>query len=167
MRALRAWRYWPWLRDLGLILLLLAAVRGYQHRNLPNGPAPTLAATDVEGVERSLASYRGAPLLLHFWATWCGTCRVEQPNIDALAGDMPVLSVASRSGSAQRVAAFARTNAVVPSVIADPDGALARRFGVGAFPTSFVLDGQGRIRHAEVGYATELGLRVRMWLARW
>ena len=165
VRALRTWKYWPWLRDLGLVLLLVAAFRLYQHRNLASGPAPTLVASDVEGVDRSLASYRGAPLLLHFWATWCGTCRMEQPNIDALAGDLPVLSVASRSGSAQRVAAYARANAVVPSVIADPDGSLARRFGVGAFPTSFVLDEQGRIRHAEVGYSTELGLRVRMWLA--
>jgi thiol-disulfide isomerase/thioredoxin len=167
MQALRAWKYWPWLRDLGIGLLLVAAVRVYQQRNLASGPAPALAAADIAGIDRSLATYRGAPVLVHFWATWCGACKAEQHNIDALAGDLPVLSVASRSGNGQQVAAYVSEHAIAPLVIADPDGALARRFGVGAFPTTFVIDSAGRIRHSEVGYSTELGLRARMWLARW
>ena len=158
--------YWPWLRDLGIGLLLVAVVRVYQQRNLASGPAPALAGIDLAGTSQSLQAYRGAPVLLHFWATWCGVCKIEQSNIDALAGDLPVLSVASRSGTTSQVAEYVRTHAVAPSVISDPDGALARRFGVGAFPTTFVLDGDGRIRHAEVGYSSELGLRARMWLAR-
>ena len=51
-----------------------------------------------------------------------------------------------------------------PDVV-DEDNALTKRFRVGVFPTTFVVDGDGDIRDVEVGYTTELGLRARMWLA--
>jgi peroxiredoxin len=92
-------------------------------------------------------------------------CKFEQHNIDALARDLPVLSVASQSGDADEVAAFVREHAITPRVVVDAESALARRFGVHAFPATFVIDGNGAIRHIEVGYSTELGLRARMWLA--
>lgn len=161
----RAWKYWPWLRDLGLIALVVVGIRLYQQRNLPSGPAPELAGRDLNGSAASLADYRGKPVLLHFWATWCGVCNAEQSSLDALSRDLPVLTVASQSGSASDVAAFVRERRVAPRVIADPSRELARRFGVTTYPTTFVIDAGGEIRHVEVGYTTELGLRARMWLA--
>jgi thiol-disulfide isomerase/thioredoxin len=166
MRKVRSWRYWPWLRDGAVALALLFAIRAYQQRNTPSGAAPALDGVALNGQRLALADYRGAPVLLHFWATWCGVCKAEQGNIDAVARELPVLSVASSSGDARAVEAYVRAHAVAPAVIADPDGALARRFGVHSFPTSFVIDAKGEIRHVEVGYTTELGLRLRMWLAR-
>jgi thiol-disulfide isomerase/thioredoxin len=166
MWRLRAWKYWPWLRDLGLIALLVVGIRGYQQRNLPSGPAPELAGSDLNGVTASLADYRGKPVLLHFWATWCGVCKTEQPSLDALSHDLPVLTIASQSGDADEVGAFVREHGIEPRVIADPSSALARRFSVTMYPTTFVIDAGGEIRHVEVGYTTELGLRARMWLAR-
>jgi peroxiredoxin len=162
----RTWRYWRWVRDAGIALLLLIGIRMYQQRNMPKGAAPALSGSDLSGAPVSLADYRGKPVLLHFWATWCGVCKVEQHNIDAVARDLPVLSVASQSGDASEVAAFVREHGIAPRVIVDEESALARRFGVRAFPASFVIDGNGAIRHVEVGYTTELGLRLRMWLAR-
>jgi peroxiredoxin len=166
MQRLRAWRYWPWLRDAALALLLLLAVRAYQQRDIARGPAPALAGMDVSGAPLSLERYRGKPVLLHFWATWCAVCKAEQSNIDALARELPVMTVASESGEPSKVAAYAREHSITPPILVDRSGALARRFGVHAFPTTFVIDAAGRIRHAEVGYSTELGLRLRMWLAR-
>lgn len=165
MRRLRAWRYWPWLRDGGLAMLLLLGIRAYQQRGLARGAAPTLAGTDLHGRQLALASYRGKPVLLHFWATWCGVCKAEQSNIERVARELPVVSIASESGDVNAVAAYVRAHAITPPVIVDSDSALAARFGVRAFPTTFVIDAAGRIRHAEVGYTTELGLRLRMWLA--
>jgi thiol-disulfide isomerase/thioredoxin len=165
MRSVRAWRYWPWARDLGLALLLLAAIRAWQQRDAAGGVAPSLAGIDLHGAPLSLADYRGKPVIVHFWATWCRVCSAEQANIDAIARELPVLSVASQSGSSQQVAAYVRAHDVVPKVVVDATGTLAKRFGVRMFPTTFVLDGSSEVRHVEVGYTTELGLRLRMWLA--
>ena len=48
-------------------------------------------------------------------------------------------------------------------VILDPSGRLAGRFGVKAVPTSMIIDANGEIRFVEVGYTTEIGLRLRLW----
>lgn len=161
----RQWRHWRWVRDVGLALLVFVVIRAYQQRDMPKGPAPSLVGSDLSGEPVSLADYRGKPVLLHFWATWCGVCKAEQHNIDALVRDLPVLSVASQSGDAAEVAAFVREHGIAPRVVVDEESALARRFGVRAFPATFVIDGNGAIRHVEVGYTTEIGLRLRMWLA--
>ncbi|HMJ54415.1 MAG TPA: protein disulfide oxidoreductase [Polyangiaceae bacterium] len=165
MQRLRSWRHWRWVRDVALALLLVLGIRTYQQRDMPKGSVPLLTGSDLNGEPVSLADYRGKPLLLHFWATWCGVCKAEQHNIDAVARDLPVLSVASQSGGTREIAAFVREHGVAPRVVVDEESVLARRFGVHAFPATFVIDADGAIRHAEVGYTTELGLRARMWLA--
>ncbi len=165
MQPLRARWYWRWARDAGVFLLLFFAIRAYQQRDAPSGVAPELVGVTLKNQPVSLADYRGAPVVLHFWATWCGVCEAAQGNLNAVARELPVLSVASQSGKAPQVERYVREHGVVPTVVIDDSGALAKRFGVHAFPTTFVLDGEGRIRHVEVGYTTELGLRARMWLA--
>ncbi|HKU44102.1 MAG TPA: protein disulfide oxidoreductase [Polyangiales bacterium] len=165
MQRLRAQRYWPWLRDACFAVLFFLAFRAYQQRDAVSGTAPQLSGTDLQGEQVALADYRGKPVLVYFWATWCGVCKATQPNVDALARELPVLSVASQSGSAAEVSAYAREHGVASKVVVDTRGALAKRFGVHAFPTLFVIDGAGAIRSVEVGYTTELGLRLRMWLA--
>jgi peroxiredoxin len=165
MQRLRAWPHWRWVRDAGIALLLLFGIRTYQQRAMPKGDAPSLAGTDLQGAAVSLEDYRGKPVVLHFFATWCGVCKAEQHNIDAVARDLPVLSVASQSGDETEVLAFVRERGIAPRVVVDEQSVLARRFGVQAFPATFVIDGDGRIRHVEVGYTTELGLRARVWLA--
>ncbi len=165
MERLRRWRHWGTVRSVGLVLLVFFVARAYQTRQLPSGAAPELRASDIHGAPISLRDYRGQPVVLHFWATWCGVCRAVEHNVVATADAVPVLTVASLSGPAEDVSRYAQEHGLRFPIVDDPAGMLAKRFGVHAFPTSFVIDADGEIRHAEVGYTTELGLRFRMWLA--
>ncbi|MDD9940526.1 MAG: protein disulfide oxidoreductase [Myxococcales bacterium] len=154
-----------WVRDALIFVVLLAGVRAYQQRGLPTGPSPALSGQTVTGQAVRLSDYRGAPVLVHFWATWCGVCRAEEGHVSELSQELPVITIASRSGQPQAIRAYLAERGLEFDAIADPTGKLAARFGVRAFPTTFVLSSTGAIRHVEVGYTTELGMRARMWLA--
>ena len=156
-----------WLRNGAEALVFLVAllgIRAWQQRGVASGQAPQLQGTLVTGAPASLAALRGRPVLVHFWATWCSVCNAERGNIAAIARDYPVLGVAEDSGGAEAVRAWMQRQGVSFPTVVD-SGALAREYGVRAFPTSFVIGKDGRIRFVETGYTTELGLRLRLALA--
>jgi alkyl hydroperoxide reductase subunit AhpC len=89
-------------------------------------------------------------------------------NVESVSRDHPVIAVASLSGSHEDVAEYLQGQGVTIPAVVDPEGQLASAYGVHAYPTSFIVDRTGEIRFAEVGYTTEAGLRLRLWLAeRW
>ncbi|MGI4731997.1 MAG: TlpA family protein disulfide reductase [Janthinobacterium lividum] len=73
-------------------------------------PAPTIAFRTIDGKPQTLASYRGKPLLLNLWATWCAPCVKEMPTLDALAareaGRLVVLPVSQDMGGAAKVVPY-------------------------------------------------------------
>jgi len=159
-------RYRRWLRRLFEALLLIGiifAVHLYQTRNTLSGEAPGFSAHLLDGVPVSLHDYRGQPLLLQFWATWCPVCNLEQGSIDAIARDYAVLSVALDDASADEIRKWMSEKGVSYAVIADPSAQLSSQFGVQGVPTSMIIDASGIIRFVEVGYTTEPGLRLRLW----
>jgi thiol-disulfide isomerase/thioredoxin len=157
-----------WLRRAAealVLLVLILGIRAWQQSGTASGPAPALAGELLDGKPVALAVFAGRPVLVHFWATWCPICRAEQGSIDALARDVPVITVAMQSGSRAEVIQFLRKEDLSFPVLNDPDGVLAARWGVRAVPASFIVDGAGQIRYVEVGYTTGIGLRLRLWLA--
>jgi len=158
----RSWKRWA--IEIAVVALVVLGFRAWQTRGAADGPAPALSATTITGEPVSLEGL-GEPVLVHFWATWCGVCQAEEGNIDSVAEGHRVISVASQSGHPQRVAAYMAQRGLSFPVVNDPRGALSHRWGVDAYPTSFVVDADGRIRHVEVGYTTTLGLRSRLLLA--
>ncbi len=153
--------------EAGVVLAVVLAVRAWQTRDAPDGPAPELSGRTLDGSTLALPTTPGEPVLVHFWATWCGVCRAEQGTIEALAADHRVITVAAQSGGPGEVGAYLRDEGLSFPVILDPRSELTRRWGVRAFPTSFVVGPDGTIRNVEVGYTTSLGLRARLWLATW
>ncbi len=133
-------------------------------RDVVSGMAPAISAHLLDGKAIELSQYQGTPVLLHFWASWCGICRVEEKGIDAIATDYPVITVAMQSGDKAAISTYLQQQGLGFPVVADPDGQLASRYGVRAVPASFIIDANGQIRFVELGYTTETGLRLRLWL---
>ena len=149
-----------------IFLLIVSAVRLYVQRDAVHGLAPEFQGTLISGQSVSLHDYRGSPVLVHFWATWCGICRLEQGSIMGIAEDHAVLTIAMQSGDQAALQAYMHEQQLQFDVLADSNGALAGRYGATAVPASFILDSSGHIRFIEFGYTTSVGLRARLWLTR-
>ncbi len=152
---------------ISLQLFFIGAVyfsfRAWQLRDAVSGPAPAIEGQLTTGEGIRLSDYRGRPVLVHFWATWCPTCRFENAGIDAIANDHAVISVASWSEGAAEVRQFMRQEELDMPVIVDENGELARLYGVRGVPASYLVDKNGIIRFVESGFTTETGLRLRLW----
>lgn len=159
------WRRWA--LEAVIIVAIVLAIRGWQARSVAGGEAPVIDGVDLHGELVRDVRAREGPVMVHFLASWCGVCEAEEPNVVALARDHDVIAIASQSGDVDRVRAWIddETDLGDVRVVVDPRGVIAQRWGVGAFPTSFYVDRGGEIRHVEVGYTSELGMRLRMWLA--
>ena len=123
---------------------------------IPVVPAPDFTLTDQYGETHTLSDYQGQTVFLNFWATWCGPCKMEMPDIQALyeewdenAGDLVVLGVAGpgigREGSAEDIAAFLEENGYTYPVVMDDTGALFYQYGISAYPTTFMIDTEGNV----------------------
>ena len=123
---------------------------------IPVIPAPDFTLTDQYGETHTLSDYQGKTVFLNFWATWCGPCKMEMPDIQALyeewdenAGDLVVLGVAGpgigREGSAEDIAAFLEENGYTYPVVMDDTGTLFYQYGISAYPTTFMIDPEGNV----------------------
>ena len=123
---------------------------------IPVIPAPDFTLTDQYGETHTLSDYQGQTVFLNFWATWCGPCKMEMPDIQALyeewdenAGDLVVLGVAGpgigQEGSAEDIAAFLEENGYTYPVVMDDTGMLFYQYGISAYPTTFMIDPEGNV----------------------
>lgn len=127
-----------------------------ESEEIPVIPAPDFTLTDQYGETHTLPDYQGKTVFLNFWATWCGPCKMEMPDIQALyedwdenAGDLVVLGVAGpgigQEGSAEDIAAFLETNGYTYPVVMDDTGTLFYQYGISAYPTTFMIDPEGNV----------------------
>ncbi len=159
-------RFYKILLEILFFIVLFLGIRTYMQHGTAEGPAPPLSGQFLDGRAVELQSMRGEPVLVFFWASWCGVCKMMLSSVAGVAEDYQVISVAMQSGTAGELADYLREKGLALPVIPDPSGALARRYGVRGVPSSFVIDPEGRIRFVEVGYTSGFGLRSRLYLAK-
>lgn len=151
--------------EIALLIAVYLVARGYSQRHLVSGVSPMIEAMTLDGSKLRLSDFTDKPVLIHFWASWCPVCGLEQDSIQSISNDYPVISIAMQSGNELEVNAHMQENQLRFPTIVDEEGELARQFGVSGVPTSFIISPDKRIKFKEVGYTTETGLRLRLWLA--
>ena len=148
-----------------MLLLIFLGIKTWMQRDMVAGIPPPINGTQLNGEAFNLQAMQGKPVLLHFWASWCGICKLEQDSIEALSRDHAVITVAMQSGSRDEIKAYMMEQKLDFPVLVDEHALLARRYGVKVVPAMFIINPNGQISFRESGYTTEWGLRIRIWLA--
>lgn len=158
--------------SLGALLVLsgVACDSGYSEQESSSGnavavrrappamgsPAPDFQLIDLQGNRQALPDYHGKVVLLNFWATWCGPCRVEMPSMEILYQDLrdkgfAVLAVSSDPQGSLVTRPFVTSNGLTFPILHDSDYRVSGSYGVRTLPMSFLIDRHGTLTHRVFG----------------
>ena len=125
-----------------------------------------IKALDVKLIDKSIYSLNTSkPLLIHFWATWCPTCKLEATNIERISKHYEVLTIAVNSGSDKELKEYLDERNLNFRVLNDKENYFAKTFAISAYPTTLIYDKEQKMLFSEVGYTSTFGLWLRMWWA--
>src|SRR4051794_29858278 len=119
-------------------------------------PMPPYTAAYLDGKPLNLASEKGNVVFLNVWATWCGPCRFETPELQALqnqyaANGFKVIGVSVDEGEAEAVKTFVTEQKITYPIAVDPEGRIANLLQTTVLPTSLLLDRKGKIVWRQIG----------------
>jgi peroxiredoxin len=110
----------------------------------------------MEGKSVSLADFKGQVVLVNFWATWCGPCRVEMPSMEAMYKEMnaqgfEILAVSTDEEGSAVTKPFVDDSQLTFPILHDTKYEVGAMYGVRTLPMSYVVDRKGIIQHRIYG----------------
>lgn len=116
--------------------------------------APDFELKNLAGETIRLSDFKGKPLLLNFWATWCGPCRAEFPELQSVAVEHKVAIIGinmTTNDTPSQVPAFVAEFGVTFPIVLDETGEVSRAYQVTGLPTSIFIDRDGVVREVCLG----------------
>jgi thiol-disulfide isomerase/thioredoxin len=119
-------------------------------------PMPPYRATYLDGKPLNIASEKGSVIFLNVWATWCGPCKFETPELQALQNQyaskgLKVIGVSVDEGETEAVKTFVAEQKITYPIALDPEGRIANLVQTTVLPTSLLLDRNGKIVWRQIG----------------
>ncbi|CCN72724.1 protein disulfide oxidoreductase [Vibrio nigripulchritudo] len=157
------------IRNLTGYLLLIVLITGLldwwrtkhvDFYDMPETRGMTIDGTYVDLKELS----KEKPVLVYFWATWCGVCTLTSPTIDLLSGHYEVVSIALASGEDERLQEYMTHKNYDFKVINDLKGSINQYWRAQVTPTIAIVN-DGEIHSMTTGFSTPWGLWLRLLLA--
>ena len=164
---------WFWIMLIGLVIILGSvwiafsrtligsAVAGSESVSLEPAavvghPAPDFELQTLEGETVRLSDFKGKPVLVNFWATWCGPCRAEFPDFQKAAVDnadtLVIIGVNNTTTDQKdQIPAFLAEFSVTFPVVLDETGETAKAYGILGLPTSIFIDRNGIVNEIFTG----------------
>lgn len=121
------------------------------------GTAPAFSSWDLSGKKVSLADFKGHPVLITFWATWCTACQAELPELQRIrdryqSTGLSILAVNYRETNHDRMSAYLAGLHVNLETVIDPEGTIASAYGVDiGLPIDVLLDRKGTVLRILIG----------------
>jgi thiol-disulfide isomerase/thioredoxin len=130
------------------------------------GTAPAFASWDLSGKKVSLSDFKGHPVLITFWATWCTACQEELPAVQRIrdryqSTGLSVLAVNYRETNTGRMSDYLAGLHVNLQAVMDPEGTISSAYGVDiGLPISVLLDRKGTVLQIIIGVVSSAALEA-------
>ena len=145
-----------------IIIMIIAsnAISLYKSSSLNKEKLSLTNVTLIDNTPYNFSSTK--PTLVHIWAIWCPTCKLEASNIQYISKHFNVLTIAYKSGTDKDLKEWLKTNNYDFNVVNDESGFISSHFNIQAFPTTFIYNKNKELVFSDVGYTSTISLYLKM-----
>ncbi len=163
-------KIFTYLLQILILIVIILGVSLWQGRNMleENTNAPDFTHPTLSGNEITLGDSKGKKVVLYFFAPWCTVCRFSSHNIVSIRNALDsekvsIYAVALSYRDIAEIKKFKEEHSLnVPVILGTKE--MQERYRIGAFPSIYLLDKNGKIRSRLIGYSTEAGIRLRLFM---